>query len=268
MSKEKYRYIFCILTFRNANDLAECLESINKNVEDYKCVIVNSFYDEKSKVDISRTASQYNCDFLNVDNKGYGHGNNCGIRFINEKYEYDYIIISNPDIIIDKFQPENLPQNAIIAPLITTIKGKSQNPYWIKENLFTEKLIYKGMKRHKKLPLIAGIGINKVARELSLFRFKRSNKTSIQIYAAHGSFCMLPNKFVQKVGVPYDENMFLFSEEAYLAYSAQKCGIKTYLTKEINITHKEDGSMKLSSADEGSEESKSFVYYYETYRES
>lgn len=40
---------------------------------------------------------------MNVENKGYSYGNNRGIEYCHNNYEYDYIIISNPDIIIKKF---------------------------------------------------------------------------------------------------------------------------------------------------------------------
>ena len=74
---------------------------------------------------------------------------------------------------------------------------------------------------------------------------------------------MFPKSVFEKLGLIYDENMFLFSEEAYLAHLFANANIKTVLTKYIEILHKEDGSMKLSKIDEDGEGRKSIIYYYE-----
>ena len=86
---------------------------------------------------------------MDEKNKGYSFGNNKGITFANEKYEYEYIIISNPDIIVKQFN-DNLPDAEIIAPKVVTMSGKNQNPMAIKENRLAEYLVYQGLKKMKK----------------------------------------------------------------------------------------------------------------------
>ena len=82
MSKklEYYKYVFIVLTYRNVEDVRGFLKSLENCTESYKTIIVNSFFDEKCKNEIEKVALQYECDFVNVPNKGYGAGNNFGIE--------------------------------------------------------------------------------------------------------------------------------------------------------------------------------------------
>ena len=83
-------------------------------------------------------------------------------------YEYKYIIICNPDVeFISTLRIENLcDSEMIIAPQIIANNNKLQNPYWVKENIFSEKLMYIGYKHDIKLFLYVGIFINKIIKYL------------------------------------------------------------------------------------------------------
>lgn len=260
-----YKYIFCILVYRNTEDVLECINSIKKMVRDYRIIIINSFYDDSSKNIFEEIANTNGCDFINVDNKGYGYGNNRGFQHALENYKFDYIIVSNPDILIERFDEEYLQKysDMVIAPMITTVKGKAQNPYWLFKNSFAERMIYWGQLKKNRFVLYSGYAINKMIREIGLFFFRKSKREELAIYAAHGSFCMFPRIVFDRLGLFYDENMFLFAEEAYVAHMLKKSEVKTILTKAIRITHKEDGSINLSKINENDESRKSFVYYYE-----
>lgn len=262
-----YRYVFCILVYRNTEDILECIKSIKEKVNNYRILIVNSYYDDKSKIAFESIAQKTKCDFLNVENKGYGYGNNQGIQYSMQNYSFDYLIVSNPDIVIEKFNDDFLRQTkqVVVAPIINTSLGKSQNPYWLKKCPIAENSIYRGQKNKNRLFLYTGYAINKLIREIGLRLFKCSKKEEMYVYAAHGSFCIFPRLVFEKLGLLYDEKMFLFSEEAYIAHTLENNGIKTVLTKKIIIRHKENGSVKISKIDENDELRKSVVYYYEKF---
>lgn len=259
-----YEYVFCILTYRNTEDIKECLCSIKSNVSSYKVVIVNSYYDEDSKASFEEIAVRNGCDFINVPNKGYGAGNNAGIKYIKETYDYEYLIISNPDIIIEKFDMGGLPEGPkVVAPLITTIKGKNQNPYWIVKNDVAERMLYSSMKNGDKVSYITSIAMNKILREVGLLLFKISRKSSRRVYGAHGSFMILSREVINSFERLFDENMFLFAEESLLAHEFEKRGIPVILIKTVQIKHKEDGSVSLSDINENAIARESIIYYYE-----
>lgn len=264
-----FKYIFVILVYRNTEDIRECLNSIEKKFKNYKIIIVNGYFDEKTTVIFNEIAVEYDCDFINVPNKGYGAGNNRGIEYAIKKYKFKYLIISNPDIIVRKFDEtifnEQSQQYDVIAPIIKNKNGKNQNPYWATENFVAERLIYEGEKYKSIFLLYSGYLIHKVIRTCMLYTFLRSKYNGIDIFAAHGSFFIMSSRVLNEITPIYDENMFLFAEEAYLAHRLKEKKIRIVLSKAIEIYHKEDGSMKFSKINQFDEERKSVVYYYEKY---
>lgn len=264
---KKIKFVAVILVYRNIEDLIECIESFYENLKECKIVIVNAYYDEFTKTKIEEIAKKYDCDFINIENKGYSYGNNYGINYVNEHYEYKYIIISNPDIVIKKFEDISLSKADIIAPKIIAKSGKNQNPMYVCDNRFSEYFIYRGFKYNISFLIFIGIGINKILREGCICVNRFFNRNEYKIYVAHGSFLFLSKKCISELdGEPYDENMFLFSEECVLAYKAKKKDLVTIYTESVEVSHKEDGSMKLSGFSINNMLKDSNIYFYENYR--
>lgn len=260
--KKKFNYIAVVLVYRNADDLEECILSMNNKLTSLKIIIVNAFYDEKSYNIIKKIAIENDCEFINIENKGYSYGNNVGIEFALKEYDFNYIIISNPDITIEKWS-EISNDKKVIAPQIIAADGKRQNPMTALRNRFSEWLIYVGFKRNIMPIVWAGIGINKLVK--TMYMFMNRKKDSYRVYAAHGSFIIIAKEVIEKITPLYDEKMFLFAEENVLAKKLYDYNINTYYSNTIIINHKEDGSMSLSDISLGGELKKSNIYYYEKY---
>lgn len=267
--KKKVDFVFITLVYRNFEDLYDFCNSLKRNVvSSYEVVVVDAFYDEKTSAKISECSKELECHYLCTKNEGYGHGNNCGIDYAQDMFAYKYIFICNPDTILkSKLSYNMLEENDMcIAPQIIARNGKKQNPYWVCENKLSEFLIYKGYKKNNTFLLYAGIGINKIIRELFNIYIKRSGKNKIAVYACHGSFFAMSEKFIEESKFRYDEQMFLFYEEAYLAKKIKDDGKKIYYYKNIIVDHKEDGSMDLANIEEYSHLKDSYILYYERYR--
>lgn len=260
--KERYKFIVVILVYRNYSDLIECIDSINKHVKECKIIVVNAYYDEISKNKIKKVAIEKKSDFLNIENKGYSYGNNRGIEYANNNYEYEYIIISNPDIVVRKFD-DIIPDAGIIAPKIIAASGKNQNPMIIKENGLVQFLIYYGFKNKKQVFYLIGIVLNKCFRFI-LALLNKHNRY-YEIFAAHGSFVIIKKDVINSIFPLYDENLFLFAEEGVLAKKCQQNDIRTVYDSDIVVNHKEDGSMKLADFSINDELSKANIYFYENY---
>lgn len=260
---KKYKLIFVVLAFRTGQDIPGFIKSISSKIDDYRIIIVNSFYSEESLEEIHDIAVNHGCDFVPVDNKGYGYGNNKGIEYAQEHYDYDYLIVCNADIEIQKMDLAVLSPDKLNAPMITTITGKMQNPYWAHRNKLGEWLIYQGHRRRSRMSMILGQGINKLIREGFLFRFLHSNRQTANIYAAHGSFLIFPKQLIEQLQPVFDEKMFLYYEEAFLSNRLHRNNIGIVLHKGISILHYEDGSTKGSNLDLSHYASNSFLYYYE-----
>ena len=265
IEKKKVDFIFIVLCYKNTIDLKSFIESVSNIKDSYKIIVVNNFYDESTNLEFQEISKKNDCDFLSFPNKGYGFGNNRGIEFANKMYSYEYLIISNPDIKFDLFEKESLKNmtECIVAPQIKTLSGKMQNPFMNYNVPLVEYLEYKGHKKKSNLLLYSGYGINKIIREISILKNKIKYKPIRKTYAAHGAFIIFGYKALQILQQPFDESMFLFSEEFYLAKLARKKNISIYLNFDIKITHKEDGSMSLVNNSINKMQAESFIKYYE-----
>ena len=263
--KKKFDFIFVIVTYRNAEDLFELDESLRKFVNNYKVIIVNNYMNDETEKRIKEIASLLKYDYIKSENRGYGAGNNKGIDYAINNYKFDYLVVSNSDVVIKKFDIINLPKNkAIIGPKITTLNGKLQNPYWVKENKIAQKFIYLGLKNKSKVRLNIGQGFNKIIREVFLL-FNKNKSNPIKTYAIHGAFVIFTEDVIRKLHPIYDENMFLYYEEALLAKKSKIKKINRYFFPNIQILHKEDGSTKGSNISLNGYARNSFIYYYEQY---
>lgn len=268
MQKTKFDIVFVVLTYRNSEDLKSFITSVGQKIsETYKIVIVNSYYDDLSYNEIRNIAFDNGCDFLNVDNKGYGYGNNMGIDYAKNKYIFKFLIVSNPDIELLNFSTHTLNglHDSIIAPSIKTLRGKNQNPYYYSKIDLVEWLTYYSCKQDNEIFNYIGIIINKIYREARLLIDKILKVKKRKIYASHGSFVIFSYNALIKLGQIYDERMFLFSEENHLARLAFEKSVKTFMVPGIKVLHKEDGSIGFNNSNLGEYMKESFITYYENW---
>ncbi|SHF69905.1 Glycosyltransferase, GT2 family [Bacteroides faecichinchillae] len=257
--KKRYDIVFVVLVYRNTQDLEEFF--IHLACKNAKTIVVESFYNNSCTQDFKAIAKKYNADFVPVPNKGYGAGNNRGCEYAMEHYEFDYLVISNADIIIKRLDLKVLRQynNSIIAPKIINLKGKNQNPsspfnptrlsgrfaLWIYNGNHTRLIwIYFALSRLKKILFYCTSWINR------------------SIFSAHGAFVIIPKQVLMSLYPLYNEEMFLFNEEEHLGKLALSRGIKTYYEPKVEIVHKEDGSMKIASVNEFESLKQSYNVYF------
>lgn len=259
---ENIDVVFVVLTYRNCNDLVDFCSSVKNLSVKQKTIIVDAFYDEKSSEEIEKIARQNDCHYIRIPNKGYSYGNNVGIKYAVENYAFDYLVVSNPDIEVKKFSVEllrKLPKGCYGSKIITK-DGRQQNPMYVKEHLLSRKLVYCGLKKDNKILFYLGILINKAMNFIESFLSRRNGC----VYQLHGSFVIFPFEVIQELLPVYDENIFLFAEESYLAKKLQRLNIKSFYLPDIEVYHKEDGSMQfLSSISKQLKDAN--IYVYETY---
>ena len=256
--KTKIDTVFVVLVYRNYNDLNTFFDSLKlSGINSYKVIVVNSYYDNNTEEKIKEIALANESVFISTPNNGYGAGNNKGIQYAIEHYDFKLLVVSNPDVEIDYFN-ENLKYSdevVIYAPKIIRNDGRNQNPMRIKYSKLSDALAYFGYIHNSKLSLYAGILLTKLDR---FFREKRC----VNIYEAHGSFVIFTNKAIFKLSPVFDENIFLFCEESDLGHKAAQNNIRIIYDRQTRIRHHEDGSMKLSDINLNNTMKESFIYYY------
>lgn len=262
-----YKYIFVVLTYRNTEDIKDLFESfklINKG--EHKAIIVNSYYDDETRSALETFAENNGADFINVPNKGYSFGNNRGIESALNNYSFDWLIVANPDTVIKKFDFtvfDNV-SGCVIAPEILNLANKKQNPMGKKNSRLKDFLVYKGCLHNNAFLMYLGIAFGKLKNKFVVCRKCKNDKRLKKINMAHGSFVIFSKGVFEKIGLPYDENMFLFAEEGVL--SKKLSGVAdTYYTNCISVLHKEDGSMKYEKNKIAENLRNANIYYYENY---
>ena len=165
-------------------------------------------------------------------NGGYAYGNNFGLKSL-EKDQYDYVIISNPDISVEEDAIlkciDELEKNkniAIIAPRMYIKDKPARRSAW-KERTYlrdianttrlTEALLY---------PIFKSGEYSK----------KDFENEKLKVDCIAGSFFIARYSYFKEVGY-FDENTFLFYEEDILGKKMKLKGYEIYSLNDIKFDH-------------------------------
>ena len=260
----KYDFVFVVLTYRNINDLRDFFASFK--VPSAKVIVVNSFYDSNSDETFHQIALENSADYLSVPNKGYGAGNNRGCEYAIKKYSFKYLIISNADVQIKKMDITQLDgyEDCVVAPNIINLNGKRQNPNLpFNESKLISTLRFRSYKKRNKKAIKL---LNIYCRlEKIIFYMITGNHSISRIFSAHGAFLIIGNGVFDKISQLYNEEMFLFNEERTLARRCRNAGISTVYNPNIQVLHKEDGSMSIANNNKFENLIQSFTVYYKEF---
>jgi len=110
-----------IVTFKSENVIYKCIQSIPEEID---ILIVDNGCDKNFKENIEKTFKNVKC-ILSPKNLGMGAANNLGLKYIKS----DYVLILNPDVILEKDTIEeiinsthDLSEFGIIAPISNDLK--------------------------------------------------------------------------------------------------------------------------------------------------
>ncbi len=238
----KYQCIFVVLVYKNVEILQNFFNSLNTT--DSKVIVVNSYYDEDTLKECKEVAAQNNADFIPIPNKGYGYGNNVGVKYAIEHYDYDFLIISNSDIIIkiidslDKYKGESM----IIAPQTVMKTGKHQNPDTPWELKFIYPMLSYALNHKNGLVYTLCHICTRLNREIFMLYSGLIRKEKYKIFSAHGSFFIVTRPAVDVLYPFFDNEMFLYNEEWFLALKAHKYNIPVFYIPSIVVLHLEGAS--------------------------
>ena len=92
------KFVYIILHYKNLKDTIECIESIRK-FSDNPIVIVDNH--TLSKTD-KKALDKYTKDIIMLsENMGFAKANNIGVQYAKEKYNPNFYIVLNNDIVIN-----------------------------------------------------------------------------------------------------------------------------------------------------------------------
>ena len=231
-----------ILNYNDANTAVELVREIcGYKALDRIVVVDNASTDdsleklEKLKAEIAKV------DLLCAEkNGGYGAGNNLGVRYAVENNGTDYVLIANPDV---KFS------EACVKSLAGTLKC---HPELAVAAALMEDATFGDAKNGWKLHGFWGelFAMGPICRRM----FKKwlnypekyfEGKKAVYVDAVHGSMLMVDGKKFLEAG-GYDEEIFLYQEEAVLAKRLQKKGYRSVLVLNQKYRHEHSVSIKKS----------------------
>lgn len=206
-----------------------------KSVKDYSCVRKILVVDNHSKDNSLECLKVLANDKVVVvdsgENKGYGAGNNFGIRYLHEHYQSEYILLSNPDVIVEenvlleleKFLRDNN-DYAIAAPFMLNANGAKQ--------------YNTAFRIPSKWEYILSIDLllTKIKGSFYYKNIEIDKEKVKDVGSVTGSMFMMRAKDMLEYGM-YDENIFLYCEELILGIKMQNAKRKIALLTECSFIH-------------------------------
>ncbi len=221
-----------VLNYNDARTTTDFVESV-KNFACVRHILVVDNHSTDNSLDILK--KKENDKVIVVDsgkNAGYGAGNNFGIRYLCKNFHSEYILLSNPDVIVEenvvaeleKFLRNNS-EYAIAAPFMLNSKGEFQNntamslpSKW--KYIFSIDVILKKFICHFDL-----------GRKIFL-----EKQNVVNVDAVAGSLFMMNAEKMVKFGM-FDESIFLYCEEIVLGKKIQNARLKCALLPSMSYIH-------------------------------
>ena len=215
-----------VLNYNAGKLLLNCIESIKKSAyKNLEIIVVDNISTDKSQKICKEKYPDIKL-IQNDENFGYCEGNNIGIR----EAEGDYIIILNPDTIVE---------SNWIEELISAYNKFGEGLYQPKHLSLNKKTVY--MSAGNMLNIF-GFGY---AREKGNKDENQFNKIE-EIGYASGTCLFTSSAVLKKVGL-FDPFIFLYHDDLDLGWRASQLGIKSYYVPTSLIYHAESYSLKWNA---------------------
>lgn len=219
-----------IVNYNDVDDTEKYVNTITK----YECinrivVVDNHSTTQETFETLKKMESSKVKVIQSEKNGGYNYGNNYGIRYLDSlKEEYDYYIISNPDISVseqaikkclDVFKNDS--KVGVVAPRMF---NKDENP--IRRSSWKMRTFGLDVIHSTRLLEIL---FYKILRN-GEYSNKEYEKDLLEVEAISGAFFIIKSEVLRNIDM-FDENVFLFYEEDILA---KKLAEKKYKTISLN----------------------------------
>lgn len=219
-----------IVNYNDAKDTEKYVKKISKYETIDRIVVVDNLSTTIGAFEKLKELEDSKVTVIQSErNGGYDYGNNFGAKYLeSQNEEYDYIIISNPDIeiteeaikhcldVIDKDD-----KIAVIAPRMFNKDNKPIRRSSWKMRTFLLDVVHSTR--------ILELLFYKILRS-GEYNEKDYQNDILEVEAISGAFFIIRNKVLKEVNY-LDENVFLFYEEDILA---KKLSDKNYKTISLN----------------------------------
>ena len=259
-----------LLNYNDADTTIAAIERLKTCKSLDKLIVVDNASTDDSSERLSAYESQEVLLIKAKENLGYGAGNNLGLCYAYKKLGASYALIANPDTVIEDVVISKLRKSfdkikdlAAAAPVMR-LKAKKTPAF--KDRVLSLTLGFPCRSFIKELTECCPVSRRLFVRFLHYNR-KHYRKDMAFVDAVAGSLLMVDIKKVLEAG-GYDENIFLYQEEAVLGFKLKQRAYKTVLLTRYSYIHAHSQSIsksfhKLLSRQRLREES--VLYYFKHY---
>lgn len=242
-----------ILNYKTYRDTVTCVESILSRSDglNLEILVVDNCSPNESFEFISDEIANKRYENVSIvkteRNGGYSYGNNYGLSEM-QRRNIDYCIVTNNDVIFHKDSVEKM-----IEPLTTDEKRALVVPKVL--DATGEVTSLPTIKRRSVLKWVVGGSDKKI--------IYCGNEPS-NVYSFSGCCFSCNVKLMDRIGM-FDDNVFLYCEEAILAKKIADAGYTVYFDPASVVTHYHGVTTGKGSAFVDAEYSKSLLYYLHRY---
>lgn len=248
-----------ILNYNSSQDCKECIADLKQQSVPIRIIVVDNCSREDDRNQLESFCQQTDCTFIQADsNRGYNAGNNIGMRHA-AKTGCDYILISNPDMrypdvdFISKLvsKADEDPDIAAIGGNISGLDGHPQSP------------MHRDGDWKSSFGWISDL-LNTVFRRKRRQGFLDRPDQSHYCKKLMGSCLMIRKDYIESIGF-FDEEVFLYCEEAILSRQIERDGKKMYYLNDAKCVHAHKSSEKGDPGRRFKNWRHSRFYYIEKY---
>ena len=242
-----------ILNYKTYRDTVTCVESILSRSDglNLEILVVDNCSPNESFEFISDEIANKRYENVSIvkteRNGGYSYGNNYGLSEM-QRRNIDYCIVTNNDVIFHEDSVEKM-----IEPLTTDEKRALVVPKVLDAN--GEVTSLPTIKRRSVLKWVVGGSDKKI--------IYCGNEPS-NVYSFSGCCFSCNVKLMDRIGM-FDDNVFLYCEEAILAKKIADAGYTVYFDPASVVTHYHGVTTGKGSAFVDAEYGKSLLYYLHRY---
>ena len=287
------QFCYVVLHYKNNKDTEKCIESLIHTTSELSRIIIvdNGSNDGSGEKLEKKYHSNRQCEFILLrKNLGFSKGNNAGYLLAKQKYNPDFIVITNNDVV---FYQNNFEDNVreifvrtkfdVLGPDIYIPRhGDHQSPLFktaisideLRNELAEYRYYLDHPSRFSKRLKIHAIK-NRLCSHSAFIRFiyskirKKDNmdyKKEYEAVGLQGACLIFSKKFIQKENKAFEPEPFLYEEEVFLFFRCRKKGYKMIYSPKVAIKHEEAASFKNANRD-NNERLKYMLKHHVTSRE-